>query len=43
MALLPTMSVLVYFILSDAHFYLSYEKVNFCKIRNGIIKNCYII
>jgi len=26
------------FILSDAHFCFSYEKVNYCKIRNGIIK-----
>jgi len=42
--LLPIVSVLE-FILSDAHliFYLSYEKVNYCKIRNNIIKSCYII
>jgi len=39
---LLTVSVLG-FTLSDAHFYLSYEKVNYYKIRNNIIKNCYII
>jgi len=35
---LPTMSILK-FILSDANFYL--WKVNYCKIRNSIIKNYY--
>jgi len=29
-------------ILSDAHFYLSYENINYCKIVN-IIKSAYII
>jgi len=39
MALLPTMSILT-FILSDDSFWLIlfYEKVNYCKIRNSIIK-----
>jgi len=35
-ALLPSMSVLG-FILSDVHFCLSYEKVNYCEIQNSII------
>jgi len=39
---LPITSVLR-FILSDAHFCLSYEKINYCKIQNSIIKNCYNI
>jgi len=43
LALLSTMSVLE-FILSDTYFsFLSYEKVNYCKIWNNIIKKCYII
>jgi len=41
MTLLPTMFLI--FILSDAHFCSSYEKVNYCKIWNSITKNCYII
>jgi len=43
MELLPAMSVLR-FTLSNAHFCLSYEKVNYCKIQNGIIKKiCYYL
>jgi len=33
--------LILVFILS-AHFYLSYKKVNYCKIGNNIIKNYYI-
>jgi len=40
--LLPTMLVLI-FILSDAHSCSSCEKFNYCKIRNSITKNYYII
>jgi len=32
------MSVLK-FILLNAHFCLSYKKINYCKIQNGIVKN----
>jgi len=42
MVLLSGMSI-SRFILSDAHFFLSYKKDNYCKIWNSIIKNCYII
>jgi len=31
------------FILSDAYFYLFYEKNNYCKIRNNIVKTIYPI
>jgi len=40
MTLLSLMSVLG-FILLDVYFCLSYEKVNYCNIRNSIIKNYY--